>query len=152
MRPIKSCLWFDTQAEEAARFYVSVFPDAAIGEVHRAPDAGPGAPGPVVSVSWRIGPIEFVGLNGAGQVRFTPAVSFVADCEDQAEVDRLWDALLAGGGTPSMCGWLEDRFGVSWQVIPRELYELIRHPDAAAAMLTMVKIDLAELRRAAGTG
>ena len=93
-----------------------------------------------------------MGINGGPQHTFSPAISFAVECEDQAEVDRLWDALLADGGQPSMCGWLEDRFGVSWQVIPHELYALIQHPAAAAAMLQTVKIDLAELRRAAGAG
>ena len=150
MRPIKNSLWFDGNAEEAARFYCAVFPDADITGVQRYTEAGPGEPGSVVTVTWRIGPVEFVGINGGPQHTFSPAISFVAECEDQTELDRLWDALLADGGTPSMCGWLEDRFGISWQVIPHELPALIEHPDAAAAMLRMVRIDLAELRRAAG--
>lgn len=150
MRPIRASLWFDGDAADAAEFYCSVFPDASITDIQRFTEAGPGRPGSVVTVAWRIGDREFVGINGGPQYTFTPAISFVVDCDDQAEVDRLWDALLAGGGTPSMCGWLEDRFGVSWQVVPHELYRLIEHPDAAAAMLRMVKIDLAELRKAAG--
>jgi len=150
MRPIRASLWFDGDAEAAAEFYAGVFPDAAVTDVQRYTEAGPGEPGSGVTVAWRIGDREFVGINGGPMYHFTPAISFVAECEDQAEVDRLWDALLAGGGTPSMCGWLEDRFGVSWQVVPTELFALIQHPDAAAAMLRMVKIDLAELRRAAG--
>lgn len=150
MRPIRASLWFDGTAGEAADFYCSVFPDAEVTSVQRYTEAGPGEPGSVVTVTWRIGDREFVGINGGPMYQFTPAISFIAECEDQAEVDRLWDALLADGGTPSMCGWLEDRFGVSWQVIPTELFTLIQHPDAAAAMLRMVKIDLAELRRAAG--
>jgi predicted 3-demethylubiquinone-9 3-methyltransferase (glyoxalase superfamily) len=152
MRPIRASLWFDGNAEEAADLYCSVFPDAAITGVQRYTDAGPGEPGTVVTVAWRIGAVEFVGINGGPMYTFTPAISFVAECEDQAEIDRLWDALLADGGKPSMCGWLEDRFGVSWQVIPSELSTLIGHPAAAAAMLRMVKIDLAELRRAAEAG
>lgn len=150
MRPIRASLWFDGTAEAAADFYCAVFPDAAVTDVQRYTDAGPGEPGSVVTVAWRIGDREFVGINGGPQYTFSPAISFVAECDDQAEVDRLWDALLADGGKPSMCGWLEDRFGVSWQVVPTELFTLIQHPDAAAAMLRMVKIDLAELRRAAG--
>jgi predicted 3-demethylubiquinone-9 3-methyltransferase (glyoxalase superfamily) len=152
MRPISNSLWFDGDAEAAAAFYTTTFPDAEITEVQRFTEAGPGEPGSVVAVSWRIGPIEFLGINGGPQYRFTPAISFVVTCEDQAEVDRTWDALLAGGGAPSMCGWLEDRFGVSWQVVPAELSALIRNPAAAAAMLQMQKIDLEELRRAAGVG
>ena len=152
MRPIKNSLWFDSNAEEAAAFYASVFPDAEVTGVQRYTEAGPGEPGTAVAATWRIGSLEFVGINGGPQFTFSPAISFVAECEDQAEVDRLWDALLADGGKPSMCGWLEDRFGVSWQVVPHELYALIQHPDAAAAMLKMTKIDLAELRRAAGAG
>ena len=150
MRPIRASLWFDGDAEAAAAFYCATFPDAVITDVQRYTEAGPGEPGTVVTVAWRIGSIGFVGINGGPMYTFTPAISFVAECEDQAEVDQLWDALLADGGRPSMCGWLEDRFGVSWQVIPHELYRLIQHPDAAAAMLRMVKIDLAELRSAAG--
>jgi predicted 3-demethylubiquinone-9 3-methyltransferase (glyoxalase superfamily) len=150
MRPIRASLWFDGTAGEAADFYSSVFPDSAVTDVQRYTDAGPGEPGSVLTVAWRIGDREFVGINGGPMYQFTPAISFVAECDDQAEVDRLWDALLADGGTPSMCGWLEDRFGVSWQVVPTELFALIQHPAAMAAMLTMVKIDLAELRRAAG--
>lgn len=152
MRPIRISLWFDGTAEEAAGFYCSVFQDAEITHVQRYTEAGPGEPGTVVTVGWRIGDREFVGINGGPMYTFTPAISFVAECEDQAEVDRLWDALLVDGGRPSMCGWLEDRFGVSWQVIPSELFTLIAHPAAAAAMLRMVKIDLAELRRAAAGG
>ncbi|MFN8622780.1 MAG: VOC family protein [Chloroflexota bacterium] len=148
MRPIRASLWFDGTAEEAARFYCAIFPDAEITETQRYTDAGPGEPGSVVTVAWRIGDREFVGINGGPMYRFTPAISFVAECDDQAETDRLYDALLADGGKPSMCGWLEDRFGVSWQVIPTELFTLIQDPRGAAAMLRMVKIDLAELRRA----
>jgi predicted 3-demethylubiquinone-9 3-methyltransferase (glyoxalase superfamily) len=148
MRPIRASLWYDGNAEDAARFYCGVFPDAAITDVQRYTEAGPGEPGSVVSVAWRIGDREFVGINGGPEYTFSPAISFVAECDGQAEVDRLWEALLADGGRPSMCGWLEDRFGVSWQVVPTELFELIRDPRGAGAMLRQVKIDLAEIRAA----
>ena len=153
MRPSRTASGSTATRRRRPTFYCSVFPDAEVTGVQRYTEAGPGRarhrghrrPGASAIV-------EFVGINGGPQYTFTPAISFVAECEDQAEVDRLWDALLADGGKPSMCGWLEDRFGVSWQVVPHELYTLIQHPDAAAAMLQMVKIDLAELRRAAGAG
>lgn len=130
MRPIRNSLWFNANAEEAAQFYATVFPNAEVTGLERYTEAGPGTPGSVVTVTWRIGATEFVGINGGPVFSFTPAISFVVACDDQAELDRTWDALLAGGGKPSMCGWLEDRFGVSWQVIPAELPELIRDPKA----------------------
>jgi len=155
MRPISPCLWFDGQAEEAARFYTSIFPDSSIDEVSRSSAETPSGPkGMVLTVSFRLNGQSFVGLNGGPDFTFSEAISFVIDCADQAEVDRYWEALTADGGSPGPCGWLKDRFGVSWQVVPARLYELINGPDAAGseramqAMLQMGKIDLAGLEQA----
>jgi predicted 3-demethylubiquinone-9 3-methyltransferase (glyoxalase superfamily) len=162
MTRITPFLWFDTQAEEAANFYVSVFsnrPGAEPGEskildVSRYGDAGPRPAGMVMTVSYRLGGQDFVGLNGGPEFSFDESVSFLVDCDSQAEVDYFWDALLADGGKESMCGWLSDRFGLSWQVVPRQLNELLSDPDPETsqrvmkAMLQMVKIDVAELQRA----
>lgn len=159
MRPISACLWFDGQAEQAARFYTSIFPDSGIDEVARASADTPSGPkGSVLTVSFRLNGQPFVGLNGGPDFTFSEAISFVVDCEDQAEVDRYWEALTADGGSPGPCGWLKDRFGVSWQVVPVRLRELINGPDASGseramkAMLQMSKLEVAGLERAyAGT-
>ncbi len=154
MQKITPFLWFDDQAEEAMNLYVSIFKDAEVLEVSRNGEGGPGTPGSVLTVSFRLQDQEFVALNGGPMFAFTEAVSFEIDCADQAEVDYYWDALLAGGGEPSACGWLKDRFGLSWQVVPRALHECIGGPDAEgaqramAAMMGMGKLDVAELRRA----
>ena len=151
-------LWFDNQAEEAMKLYVSVFKDSEVLSVNRMGEDGPGGPAPVMTVSFRLNGQEFVALNGGPMYSFTEATSFVIDCADQAEVDYYWDALTADGGEPGRCGWLKDRFGLSWQVIPRALHECIGGPDAEGAqravqaMLRMNKLDVAELRQAyAGT-
>jgi predicted 3-demethylubiquinone-9 3-methyltransferase (glyoxalase superfamily) len=156
---IVPCLWFDGQAEEAARFYVSLFPDSRIDKVVRSAADNPSTrEGDVLTVEFTLAGSPFVGLNGGPQFRFTEAVSFSIDCADQAEVDRYWDALVEDGGEHSMCGWLKDRFGLSWQVVPRELSEMLESPDAAAArrameaMLQMTKLDIARLREAYGGG
>jgi predicted 3-demethylubiquinone-9 3-methyltransferase (glyoxalase superfamily) len=155
MAKITPNLWFDGNAEEAANYYVSLLPDSRIDNVYRSPADNPSTPaGAVLLVDFTLAGQKFTGINGGPQFPFTEAVSFLIDCEDQAEVDRLWDALIAGGGSPGQCGWLKDRFGLSWQVIPREMGELMASPDAEAsrrameAMLQMSKIDLPELRRA----
>ena len=156
---ISPCLWFDGAAEQAAVLYTSLFPDSRIDSVNRAAADTPSGPaGSVLTVEFTLAGSKFIGLNGGPQFQFTEAVSFSIDCADQAEVDRYWDALLADGGQPSMCGWLKDRFGVSWQVIPRQLPELIGGPDQAGAsramkaMLQMTRIDVAALEAAyAGT-
>ncbi len=155
MDKISPCLWFDGQAEEAARFYTSIFPDSRITSVERSPGATPSGPaGMVLSVNFELAGRSFIALNGGPEFKFNEAVSLSIDCEDQAEVDRLWEALLAGGGEESVCGWLRDRYGLSWQVIPRRLPELLGSPNregaarALEAMLKMVKIDVAELERA----
>ena len=148
-------LWFDTQAEEAAAFYTSVFPDSRIVGVARYTEAGPGPAGSVMTVDFELDGQRFVGINGGPQFTFSEAVSFQVTCADQAEVDRYWDALLAGGGEEGQCGWLEDRYGLSWQVVPAGMDELFADPDpqrarrAMEAMLGMRKLDVAALRAAA---
>ena len=159
MKPITPCLWFDGQAEQAATFYTGIFPDGRIDSVDRSPAEVPsGEKGSVLTVNFTINGMRFVGLNGGPDFAFNEAVSFMVHCEDQVEVDRYWDALLDGGGEPGPCGWLKDRFGVSWQVIPKQLLETIGGADAAGAeramqaMLKMQKLDVAALEAAyAGT-
>jgi predicted 3-demethylubiquinone-9 3-methyltransferase (glyoxalase superfamily) len=155
MDKISPCLWFDGQAEEAAKFYTSIFPNSRIDTVDRSPGETPSGPKDMVlTVNFTLDGRSFIGLNGGPDFKFNEAISLSIDCADQAEVDRYWDALLAGGGEESVCGWLKDRFGVSWQVIPRQLPEMMNSSDRAAAarvleaMLKMVKIDVAELERA----
>ena len=156
MRTPYPCLWYDGVAEEAANLYVSLFPDSRIDRVWRSPAETPSGPaGTVLVVDFTVNGQRFQGLNGGPEFRFNEAVSFVIECEDQAEVDRIWDALTADGGEPGPCGWLKDRFGMSWQIVPRRLNELVDDPDperarrAMEAMLKMGKIDVAELERAA---
>jgi predicted 3-demethylubiquinone-9 3-methyltransferase (glyoxalase superfamily) len=153
------CLWFDGQAEEAAAFYVTLLPDSRVEKVWRSPADTPSGPaGMVLTVDFTLKGQRFQGLNGGPQFHFSEAVSFVIECEDQAEVDRLWEALAADGGEPGPCGWIRDRFGLSWQIVPRRLNELVEDPDperarrATEAMLKMGKIDVAELERAANDG
>jgi predicted 3-demethylubiquinone-9 3-methyltransferase (glyoxalase superfamily) len=148
------CLWFDTEGEEAARFYVSVFPNSRIVEVARYGEGGPREEGTVMVVSFELDGRPFTALNGGPQFRFTEAVSFTIECDDQAEVDRYWET-LSEGGEEGPCGWLKDRFGLSWQIVPARLTELLRDPDTAraqrvmAAMLGMGKIEIADLEAAA---
>jgi predicted 3-demethylubiquinone-9 3-methyltransferase (glyoxalase superfamily) len=147
-------LWFDGFAEEAAKFYTSIFPNSKIASVVRNGDASPGPTGAVMTVDFSLDGQQFTALNGGPVFHFTEAISFVVHCRTQEEVDRYWDALLAGG-TPSQCGWLKDRFGVSWQIVPEILLELIGSPDRAKAdrvtqaMLKMVKLDIEGLKKAA---
>jgi len=147
MLSITPFLWFDTQAEEAMQFYTSIFPRSKVISVQRAGDA-------VMSVTWELEGQRFMGLNAGPHFTFNEAVSFFVSCETQQEVDTLWEQLLAGGGTPTQCGWLKDRFGLSWQVIPDVLPKLLAHPDrekagrAMHAMMQMVKIDGPALQRA----
>ena len=155
MAKIKPCLWFDGNAEEAANFYVALLPDSQIDSISRAAADNPSTPaGAVLAVEWTMAGQPFMGLNGGPDFSFSEAISFVIDCADQAEVDRLWNALIADGGQPSQCGWLKDRYGLSWQVVPRQLGEMLGAADRAAAaramtaMLDMTKIDIAEMRRA----
>ncbi len=154
MQKITSMLWFDGQAEEAAKFYVSVFKNSKMGKVLRYGDAGPGPKGSVMVASFEVEGHEFTALNGGPQFKFTEAVSFVVHCKTQEEVDYYWDKLLAGGGQESMCGWLKDKFGLSWQITPDALLELLSDPDPAIsqsvmkAMMQMRKIDIEGLKRA----
>lgn len=155
MNKLTPCLWFDTQAEEAAAFYVALFADAELGGVSRYTDAGPGPAGSVQTVSWRLGDTEFVGINGGPVFQFTPAISFQIACENQDEVDHYWTSLTADGGEEGQCGWLTDRFGVSWQVVPTVLPRLLADPDpekvrrVTEVMLPMKKLVIADLERAA---
>lgn len=153
------CLWFDGQAEEAAAFYITLLPDSRIDKVWRSPADTPSGPsGMVMTVDFTLHGQRYQGLNGGPHFRFNEAVSFVIECPDQAEVDRLWAALAADGGAPGPCGWIKDRFGLSWQIVPRRLDELVNDPDperarrAMEAMLQMGKIEVAELERAADGG
>ena len=149
MGRISPFLWFDHQAEEAANLYVSLFPNSKIIGTTRYGEAGPGAPGSVMTVSFELDGLAVTALNGGPYFKLTEAFSMSVDCADQAEVDRYWDRLLEGGGQPSQCGWLKDRFGLSWQIVPANLPGLIKHPKAMQAMLQMKKLDIAELERAA---
>jgi predicted 3-demethylubiquinone-9 3-methyltransferase (glyoxalase superfamily) len=155
MSKIAPCLWFDGTAEEAAKLYTSLFPDSRIVSVNRSPADNPSTPeGAVLTVDFTLAGQTFIALNGGPDFRFTEAISLSIDCEDQAEVDRYWNALIADGGEPSQCGWLKDRFGLSWQVVPKQLPEMLGGPDhegakrAMEAMLQMSKLDVAKLREA----
>jgi predicted 3-demethylubiquinone-9 3-methyltransferase (glyoxalase superfamily) len=154
MQKITPFLWFDDNAEEAVRFYTSIFRDSEVLSLSRYGEAGPGPKGAVMVAKFRIAGQEFMALNGGPQFKFTEAVSFVVDCAGQQEVDYYWDRLLEGGGQTQMCGWLKDRFGLSWQIVPTVLGELMSDEDPAKvkrvmeAMLQMVKIDIAGLKQA----
>jgi predicted 3-demethylubiquinone-9 3-methyltransferase (glyoxalase superfamily) len=151
--PFTTCLWFDGQAEEAANHYLSIFPYSRISQVTRYGEAGPGPIGAVMVVEFELNGQNFIGLNGGPEFKFSEAISFQIPCADQAEVDHYWEKLGAGG-QPGPCGWLKDKFGVSWQVVPAELPAMIGDPDpekaarATRAMMTMGKLDIAALRKA----
>ncbi len=153
MQRITPFLWFDGKAEEAANFYVSIFKDARIGAVRRYGEAGPGSKGSVMSVDFQLDGQQFIALNGGPQFTFSPAISFFVNCETQEEVDELWEKLSAGGRKDRR-GWLQDKFGVSWQIIPTALGKLMSDPDpqksqrAMKAMLQMDKIDINGLKQA----
>jgi predicted 3-demethylubiquinone-9 3-methyltransferase (glyoxalase superfamily) len=156
MQTLYPCLWFDGNAQEAAEFYTSLLPDSHVDKVSRSPADTPSGPaGMIMTVDFTLAGQRMQGLNGGPDFHFNEAVSLVIECEDQAEVDRLWAALTASGGEPGPCGWVKDRFGLSWQVVPRELIRLVEDPDperarrAMEAMLRMGKIEVDELRRAA---
>jgi predicted 3-demethylubiquinone-9 3-methyltransferase (glyoxalase superfamily) len=149
------CLWFDGRAKEAAEFYTSIFPDSRIDRIQRSPSDYPsGKAGDVLTVEFTIDGAPFVALNGGPEFTFNESISFMIDCADQGEVDRYWDALVRGGGEHSQCGWLKDRFGVSWQVVPSRLNELLEgsDPDGVRrtfdAMMEMQKLDIAKLEEA----
>jgi predicted 3-demethylubiquinone-9 3-methyltransferase (glyoxalase superfamily) len=154
MEGITPCLWFDTEGEEAAEFYTSIFPNSRIVDVARYGSAGPRPEGTVMTVAFELDGREFVALNGGPNFQFNEAVSFQVPCRDQAEVDAFWSA-LSDGGEEGQCGWLKDRYGVSWQVFPTVLAELLTHSDLETsarvmeAMLGMSKIEIGEVERAA---
>jgi len=156
MSKITPWLWFDGQAEQAAEYYTSVFKNSRMGEVSRVGEGGPLPAGSVMTAQFEVEGQPFVALNGGpAHNNFTEAVSFYVDCESQEEVDELWEKLTADGGRPSQCGWLQDKFGVSWQIVPSEFVTLMNDPDpfraarVMRAMLKMTKLDLAVLRAAA---
>ena len=154
MQKIHPVLWFDTQAEEAMHFYCSVFKNSKAGKVVRNGDAGPGPKGSVLVCSFELEGEQFTALNGGPHFKFNNAISLVVDCKSQEEVDALWEKLTAGGGEPGDCGWLKDKYGLSWQITPTVLMELISDPDpvkakrAMEAMMKMTKIDIAKLQEA----
>ena len=154
MQKITPCLWFDTEGEDAARFYTSVFPDSRIVEIARYGSAGPRPEGTVMTVLFELDGQRFIALNGGPEFTFSEAISLEVGCETQEEVDHYWST-LSDGGEEGPCGWLKDRYGVSWQIVPRVLTELVSDPDqekaqrVMAAMLQMKKIEIAELERAA---
>ncbi len=158
VQKISPCLWFDDRGEEAAKFYTSIFPNSRILKVSRYTEAGfevHGRPaGTVMTVEFELDGQLFTALNGGPHFKFSEAISFQVDCKDQDEVDNYWTKLQAGGGSESQCGWLKDKFGLSWQIVPTEMNELMSDPDPAkagramSAMLKMKKLDIAELRRA----
>jgi predicted 3-demethylubiquinone-9 3-methyltransferase (glyoxalase superfamily) len=148
-----TCLWFDTQAEEAAHFYTDIFPGSKLGAIHRYTEAGPGPAGSVMLVEFELNGQKFSALNGGPQYTFTPAVSIVVPCADQAEVDYYWNN-LSEGGQEIACGWLSDKYGLSWQIVPTVFFDMISDPDAdkvtrvTQAMFTMTKLDIAALQKA----
>lgn len=153
--PIVPNLWFDGNAEDAAAFYCDVFPDSRIVTVNRYTEAGPGEPGTAMVVEWELNGQRFIGINGGPQFTFSEAVSFLVTCETQHEIDYYWDRLREGGGEEGPCGWLKDRFGLSWQVAPEGMDEMFADPDqsratrAMQAMFQMKKLDIAALKAAA---
>jgi predicted 3-demethylubiquinone-9 3-methyltransferase (glyoxalase superfamily) len=151
--PITTCLWFDSEAEEAANYYLGIFKDSTLGNVTRYTEAGPGPAGSVLTVEFELNGQKFVGVNGGPMFTFSEAISFQIRCADQGEVDYYWSRLTEGG-EEVQCGWLKDRYGVSWQVVPDALVEMVSDPDpvkaarTTEAMLAMTKLDIAALRRA----
>lgn len=159
MQKFTPCLWFDHQAEEAARFYVSIFKESAITNITHygkaAAEASGQPEGSVMTVSFRLEGQDFLALNGGPDFKISPAISFIANCEDQKEIDRLWEKLTEGGGAPMECGWLTDRFGVSWQIVPKTVMETLSEDDpekmerVMRKLIQMTKLDLNVLTRAA---
>jgi predicted 3-demethylubiquinone-9 3-methyltransferase (glyoxalase superfamily) len=157
MQKITPCLWFDTEGEDAARFYTSIFPNSSVGKIARYGSAGPRPEGTVMTVEFELDGQTFTALNGGPEFTFSEAISFQVSCEGQEEVDHFWNA-LSEGGEEGPCGWVKDKFGLSWQIVPTALPKLLGDPDpdraqrAMAAMLKMKKIDIGELERAAAEG
>jgi predicted 3-demethylubiquinone-9 3-methyltransferase (glyoxalase superfamily) len=155
IQKIKPFLWFDKEAEDAAKFYCSIFKNSKMLDVQRYPEGAPAPAGSVMIASFELEGIQFVGLNAGPTFKFTEAISFAVTTENQEETDYLWNKLTADGGKESDCGWLKDKFGLSWQITPRQLIELLSSPDkqkaarVMASMMTMKKINIAELERAA---
>jgi predicted 3-demethylubiquinone-9 3-methyltransferase (glyoxalase superfamily) len=155
MPALTPCLWFDMNAQEAAEFYTTVFPNSKVLSTSYYPEDSPLPARTVLTIEFELDGSRFTGLNGGPQFQFTEAVSFQIDCDGQDEVDHYWNSLIADGGEESQCGWLKDRFGVSWQVMPRRLFELLADPDRNVAqrvsdvMMKMQKIEIAPLEEAA---
>ena len=154
MRKISPFLWFDSQAEEAAKFYVSVFANSKISKISRYGEAGPGPKGSVMTVAFELEGQELIALNGGPQFKFTEAISFSVDCKTQQEIDTFCEKLTSGGGAQGPCGWLKDRYGLSWQIVPTILPEMLSDPDPKKAkrvmdvMLTMKKLEIEPLKKA----
>lgn len=154
MQRIVPCLWFDRNGEDALKFYTAIFPNSRVTDKLLWGDTNPSLKGSLLTATFELDGQEFMVINGGPQYKFTPAISMYLKCETQAEVDRCWEALLEGGGQPVQCGWLTDRYGVSWQVVPDGLIEMFQDKDPAKAtramqaMMKMVKLDLAEVRKA----
>ena len=150
---ITPCLWFDTQAEEAVNHYISIFRDGKINSLARYGDAGPGPKGSVLTIAFELAGRQFIALNGGPVFKFTEAISLAIDCQSQAEVDELWER-LSDGGSKAQCGWLKDKYGLSWQVVPSVLIDMVQDPDPVknarlmTAMFTMRKLDIAALKAA----
>lgn len=155
MNKITPCLWFDKEAEQAVNFYLSVFRDGKVGEVLRYGEGAPMPAGTVLTMTFEAGGVSFIALNGGPHFQFNEAISLSIDCKSQAEVDYYWDRLTADGGKPGQCGWLKDKYGVSWQVVPARMIELLKDRDAGRArramqaMMQMTKIDVAKAEAAA---
>ena len=153
MQKITPCLWFDNQAEEAVKFYVSIFKNSKVETIARYGDAGPGPKGSVMTVKFQLDRQEFLALNGGPQFKFTEAVSFIVNCETQQEIDELWEK-LSEGGKKVECGWLKDKYGLSWQIVPTVLGKMMSDPDpkrsqrVMGALLQMKKLDISRLKRA----
>ena len=150
---LSTCLWFDGNAEEAAKFYVSVFPQAKILHTSHSGENGPGPAGSVLVVDFELAGSRFMALNGGPMFKFSEAISLVINCDNQQEIDHYWNALIADGGSPSQCGWLKDKFGVSWQVVPAAICEWLSEPKASARVMhevmQMSKLDFARMQAAA---
>jgi predicted 3-demethylubiquinone-9 3-methyltransferase (glyoxalase superfamily) len=152
MPKITPFLWFDKNAEEAVEYYLSIFPNSRRVSELRSGDAGPGPKGSIVTIGFELDGQPFTALNGGPEHQFNEAISFFIHCKDQAEIDYYWSKLTDGGGAEIACGWLKDRFGVRWQVIPENIMELVNKPAAMQAMMTMKKLDIAALQAASKQG
>lgn len=148
MNKISPFLWFDQNAEEAVSFYLSVFKNAKIHAVHRNAGTLPGPKGSVVTIDFELDGQRFVALNGGPQFKFTEAISFFVHCRDQAEIDYYWEKLTSDGGKPVQCGWLKDKYGLCWQIVPEDIGKLIDNPAAMKAMMKMIKLDIEAMRNA----